>query len=1201
MSKILNEVQFLHKFNSTHVLKFHNWYESSNHIWIIFEFCIGGDLLNLITQDKSLPESSIKGFGHDIMMGLQYLHANGVIYCDLKPANVLIDEYGCLKLSDFGLARKIPTEESAQKNDQSPGSPHYMAPELFDQLPVHSFASDFWALGCVLYELRTGSQPFANCGFMDLRHMIQNAQLELPPRNATMSGEFCDLLTRLLEKSPSHRITWDELLQHPFWENRSSDTPPPLPPQEYFSTRYPRPGPTPAVTLSQPSPPLAILSGSHSPRSPIGRRSVTSNDSNSTSSNDGEVLTMTRPVTAPLPKQSQNDAHHHAPVDETVPQEYDKPQLPPPKTAPERQPPPRPVKAEKSVVKEARRRIFTTADCTVKPIVGNTEIESVPVPLMNDSPLRCRIATVESLVLQKDIEAQLELVYHFLRADATVAEKHNMLAYLYGMSISSKFANIIVNSSLMTLLVKLLQQSTSSVLSSRLCHVLGVLVRFATFIAPDVSSMDKEDGFIPVLTNLLREQSNVQITRRAMACLGEIGFYISTQSHPFGTSMVDCLICGLEDADAIVRHYAVRAICNILTHAGHVELVAHFVTPAVAHALLDHGFQDGLSDALQMSTMQTLSQVLKHANAQSFAHLKDDIFDPVAMNLAHVWDCVSRGDYRLTIASLNVLNATLEHSSNASTDDITGDFLSRIESLDNIRRLLEKREYDEMTRSDARGQVDGREKSGRFKDGDTKLTNLVHGKSLLLLYFGLHASRDFAMLFVEANLLEVVEPFLTTSDGDAASSAKKYALQSAQQLASLTVRIALEVTFSLAEETTPAMVSLFGGLYQQLLKQPACRQHCMNLLLENSCDEYECFVAGVAKLLAAAHATNSVVDILLLVFDNADIVTHVEELDTLWFTTAFVQVAHVLGDASWSPDILANCVRILYNALAIFPPSTTVDEFIVQHLLPTYHALLHATTNESVRRFAVELLYDLVHRDIAFVSILNRLKLISPLVGLLAHTMSPSVTKLLLLIHQSKEVPVEALYAMDLPKLLGTAVADAQKRSLLVPASDMCELTYALLYEHYFLLRSKTPEPTLDMCAKANHSLLKCIPTFLLLCVRSSVHSNVPDDSNEDPGDDGCDKASRCFSVLCQLYEHDAFEWLFDQENGNSSPLVQALAAASNSVRFRCLQGLKIVLVANPSRSKLSRPLVNTIFEAANQSDDKKVAAVASEIYRLVV
>uniref|UniRef100_A0AAV1TWW7 Protein kinase domain-containing protein n=1 Tax=Peronospora matthiolae TaxID=2874970 RepID=A0AAV1TWW7_9STRA len=232
--KILNEVPFLHKLDSPHVLKFLDWYESSNHIWLILEYCVGGDLLNLLTQDKQLPESVVKSFGFELVAGLQYLHANSILYCDLKPGNVLIDEFGSLKLADFGLARRIPGSGTPPARPLAPGSPHYMAPELFQQTAVHSFASDFWALGCVLYELRTGRQPFIHTTFSELARMIQTEAMQLPLSDCGMSLEFCDLLRRLLEKDPYQRITWDELVVHPFWDGLPRLANVDMPPQTIF-------------------------------------------------------------------------------------------------------------------------------------------------------------------------------------------------------------------------------------------------------------------------------------------------------------------------------------------------------------------------------------------------------------------------------------------------------------------------------------------------------------------------------------------------------------------------------------------------------------------------------------------------------------------------------------------------------------------------------------------------------------------------------------------------------------------------------------------------------------------------------------------------------------------------------------------------------------------------------------------------------
>jgi serine/threonine-protein kinase ULK4 len=100
------------------------------------------------------------------------LHANSIIYADLKPSNVLVNEYNTLKLCDFGLSKKLAdllqkqSEEDASKPKS--GTPYYMAPELFSEDGVYSFYSDMWALGCVMYELATGKPPFAATGLKDL-------------------------------------------------------------------------------------------------------------------------------------------------------------------------------------------------------------------------------------------------------------------------------------------------------------------------------------------------------------------------------------------------------------------------------------------------------------------------------------------------------------------------------------------------------------------------------------------------------------------------------------------------------------------------------------------------------------------------------------------------------------------------------------------------------------------------------------------------------------------------------------------------------------------------------------------------------------------------------------------------------------------------------------------------------------------------
>lgn len=123
------QVSILYSLSHPNILKFLNWYETSKHIWLILEYCSGGNLLTMLRLDQAMPERSCRKFAFDILCGLQYLHSNGYIYVDLKPSNILVNEYGTLMLCDFGLAKRVKTEEeeSAEQKEaenSKRGSPY---------------------------------------------------------------------------------------------------------------------------------------------------------------------------------------------------------------------------------------------------------------------------------------------------------------------------------------------------------------------------------------------------------------------------------------------------------------------------------------------------------------------------------------------------------------------------------------------------------------------------------------------------------------------------------------------------------------------------------------------------------------------------------------------------------------------------------------------------------------------------------------------------------------------------------------------------------------------------------------------------------------------------------------------------------------------------------------------------------------------
>ena len=204
------------------VCEFHNWYETRNHLWIVAELCAGGDLARVLKQDERIvPELQVKKFAAEIVNGLVHLHAAGIVFADLKPSNVLFTESGKVKLAGFSVSQRLAELESAlTEGKQVPrrGSPFYMAPELFVEDGCHSFASDIWALGVVLFEMYNGKTPFgSSASFAELQRAVTAAAVTTPELAQGASEEMRHLIARMLAKDPSDRIGWKEIVTHPWW------------------------------------------------------------------------------------------------------------------------------------------------------------------------------------------------------------------------------------------------------------------------------------------------------------------------------------------------------------------------------------------------------------------------------------------------------------------------------------------------------------------------------------------------------------------------------------------------------------------------------------------------------------------------------------------------------------------------------------------------------------------------------------------------------------------------------------------------------------------------------------------------------------------------------------------------------------------------------------------------------------------------
>ena len=157
---------------------------------------------------------------YSIIIGLQALHKNGIIHCNLKPSNILIDEYGNVKICDFKKSLKVSTMNAALiKKNKNAMTPCYTAPELFQEDGLYSFKSDLWALGCIMYELAVGQVPFFDDSIGKLITKIINTEVNFDKKEfMNYSDDFIDVLKKLLIKEPNERSTWGDIERMPWWD-----------------------------------------------------------------------------------------------------------------------------------------------------------------------------------------------------------------------------------------------------------------------------------------------------------------------------------------------------------------------------------------------------------------------------------------------------------------------------------------------------------------------------------------------------------------------------------------------------------------------------------------------------------------------------------------------------------------------------------------------------------------------------------------------------------------------------------------------------------------------------------------------------------------------------------------------------------------------------------------------------------------------
>ena len=1309
-AKVLNEVSILHTLDHANVLKFHSWYETSNHIWVILEFCVGGDLHALLMLDSVLPETVVQRFAGDIVRGLQYIHSQGVVYCDLKPTNLLLEADARVKLCDFGLSQRLASIRMAVGDQLAPkrGSPYYMAPELFKPRGLHSFASDFWALGCVLYEMAVGRPPFVSASLSGLMDLILNSKVNMPSH---LSAHFVDLLEGLLEKNPVRRMTWDELRRHPFWTGSSGIDKLKLPVETEFelycrqvvgesprkarpvSVASPQPQSRPSSTASVRS--TGSASASPSRASPPSSRPTTSSSSSAgraaASNGDVDVLRLSQILArrnrnanggtyttaasaakspsevdgsrdvrlgsydqelnfaadddarSPAANLDESDRFHTAeefPVvaddgaraedvveatmaDDVVrssrktptggrkaaatssPAADRKRRTSPaadafrPRTtasgtaaAPVAKTTTRPSTAASSI--RARTRpasssarspargdeltasvegkslahlmqevppglavselLYTDSDAVIRPIImGRSKAPDRRQAKYDAATLPFPAVGLDQMLAmsQTELETLLTLVYRSIASQSPVADKLNVLLYFETLCDDTQAANILVNSSLMTLFVKMLKAYKSPSLKCRLVMAMGLLVRYATFISDELA----DSGLVPVLADLLVD-SNANVRRCVMACLGELLFYIATQETqeaqlsgasdapaatpqraptPTGASSVPVLWqvtsetyariieCLRTDEDAMVHYYAAKTMENIASHTA--EHAAHFARPDVP-SLLVSVFTRTDEESVRVTALSALARILRQCG-----HILPDVVR--AVDPGTLIEAIGDRNSKVAQAAINIVNSIL-HAGGSHADALIGGDIEAIVSA--LMSVLCSHASPVLFGKAlvALALVATADETALVTAFDLKLTTCMERVAKEKEEYARRCLQSLVLVIVAA--VPSAARALSAAQGDAAAPLSLL-LHTMTSNSLRPLVVSDDFVTRLAGWLRPSGPAKAQWMQTLLLVCEAFSQDAV-LSLRHHMAVLEALLPAMCELLESESgdtrflALQMVSEVLMLYLNDAAVYSLSE--------------AGSSGVATGDDDAAASSAA----------STKLVNQVVVKHLLPRFRALLE--DEKPIPVYCLKLLNSIVERNAAFISVVYRLQLIPLFFDFFAlehENNNIQNIRLVRRITESADVERKYIYSLGLTEKLNDSLEYAYTQAIDSFLEPLLDIIYSLLY---FTLDSvKAAASPLSSASgaellEANGPLLENFDIYLALLRHETLST--------------CENSCRCLYLFVQLYPDESMDALGRVEN--LSTLAKALTERSTSetllLKKRILKTLQGLCAVHP-------------------------------------
>ncbi|CAI6337648.1 unnamed protein product [Periconia digitata] len=173
-------------------------FQDSKNLYMVMDFVEGGELFSLLRKSQRFPNPVAKFYAAEVTLALDYLHAQNIIYRDLKPENLLLDRHGHLKITDFGFAKEVPDITWTLC-----GTPDYLAPEVVASKGYNK-SVDWWSLGILIFEMLCGFTPFWDGGSpMKIYENILKGRVKYPPY---IHHDAQDLLQKLITPDLTKRL-----------------------------------------------------------------------------------------------------------------------------------------------------------------------------------------------------------------------------------------------------------------------------------------------------------------------------------------------------------------------------------------------------------------------------------------------------------------------------------------------------------------------------------------------------------------------------------------------------------------------------------------------------------------------------------------------------------------------------------------------------------------------------------------------------------------------------------------------------------------------------------------------------------------------------------------------------------------------------------------------------------------------------------